>query len=371
MCVFVRACVRACVRVCVCASVSASMSVSYLILKFLTSLILSLSNGTYILCTHSEVALNSAMNSNASLSATSSTPSLCCAVHAGKGIVIKVKHRYPFSSALKRMSVIAECSIPFKAESGLFIFSKGAPEVLASYMDVIPPFYQDTYVHHMTRGKRVLALAYRKVQSTSQQTLQDLRDTPRSQIESGLTFAGFLVFDCDLKVDSKSVIRELISSDHKVIMITGDSAYTAADVAAKLGMTRTGAGAGLLNLESKTLSSPNGNGAGAGVEELVWRKVAGAAATGNGSGKNKVSPPPSVSIDIPFQPSPEALRALSAQYSLCVTGSSLLAIQTSNGDSGSAVLKALCPNVTVFARVSPAQKVCTYVQDILRSVFLC
>jgi manganese-transporting P-type ATPase len=319
------------------------------------------------------VALNSAMNSNASLSATSSTPSLCCAVHAGKGIVIKVKHRYPFSSALKRMSVIAECSIPFKAESGLFIFSKGAPEVLASYMDVIPPFYQDTYVHHMTRGKRVLALAYRKVQSTSQQTLQDLRDTPRSQIESGLTFAGFLVFDCDLKVDSKSVIRELISSDHKVIMITGDSAYTAADVAAKLGMTRTGAGAGLLNLESKTLSSANGNGngAGAGFEELVWRKVAGAAASGSGSGKNKVSPPPSVSTDIPFQPSLEALRSLSAQYSLCVTGSTLLALQTSNADSGSAVLKALCPNVTVFARVSPAQKVCKYVQEIRRSVFLC
>jgi manganese-transporting P-type ATPase len=319
------------------------------------------------------MALNSAMNSNASLSATSSTPSLCCAVHAGKGIVIKVKHRYPFSSALKRMSVIAECSIPFKAESGLFIFSKGAPEILASYMDVIPSFYQDTYVHHMTRGKRVLALAYRKVQSTSQQTLQDLRDTPRSQIESGLTFAGFLVFDCDLKVDSKSVIRELISSDHKVVMITGDSAYTAADVAAKLGMTRTGAGAGLLNLESKTLSSSSGNGAGAGVEELVWRKVAGAAASGSGSGsgKNKVSPPPSVSIDIPFQPSPEALRSLSAQYSLCVTGSSLLALQTSNGDSGSAVLKALCPNVTVFARVSPAQKVCTYVQEIRRSVLLC
>ena len=228
----------------------------------------------------------------------------------------------------------------------------------------------------MTRGKRVLALAYRKVQSTSQQkTLQDLRDTPRSKIESGLTFAGFLVFDCDLKVDSKSVIRELISSDHKVIMITGDSAYTAADVAAKLGMTRTGAGAGLLNLESKTLSSPNGagNGAGAGsgggVEELVWRKVAGAAASGSGNGKNKVSLPPSISIDIPFQPSLEALRSLSAQYSLCVTGASLLALQTSNSDSGSAVLKALCPNVTVFARVSPAQKVCTYVQEIRRSVF--
>lgn len=306
------------------------------------------------------------MNSNASPSATSATPSLCCAVHAGKGIVVKVKHRYPFSSALKRMSVIAECSIPFKSETGLFIFSKGAPEVLASYIDDLPLFYHDTYVHHMTRGKRVLALAYRKVQSTNQQkTLQDLRDTPRSKIECGLLFAGFLVFDCDLKADSKSVIRELISSDHKVIMITGDSAYTAADVAAKLGMTRTGAGSGLLNLESKVPSSTNG----AGCEELVWRKVAGAASAGSGSGKNKVPPPQptqstSIAIDIPFQPSVEALRTLSAQYSLCVTGSSLLALQTSNADSGSAVLRALCPNVTVFARVSPAQKVCSTVHDL-------
>lgn len=266
------------------------------------------------------------------------------------------------------MSVIAECSIPFKSETGLFIFSKGAPEVLASYIDVLPPFYHDTYVHHMTRGKRVLALAYRKVQSTNQQkTLQDLRDTPRSKIECGLIFAGFLVFDCDLKADSKSVIRELISSDHKVIMITGDSAYTAADVATKLGMTRTGGGSGLLNLESKVPSSTNG----AGAEDLVWRKVAGAASTGSGTGKNKASPPQSTSmaIDIPFQPSLEALRTLSAQYSLCVTGSSLLALQTTNADSGSAVLRVLCPNVTVFARVSPAQKVCSTVHDLYRRFF--
>ena len=37
-----------------------------------------------------------------------------------------------------------------------------------------------------------------------------------------------------MKVDSKSVIKELQSSDHKVIMITGDSVYTAVDVAKRL-----------------------------------------------------------------------------------------------------------------------------------------
>jgi magnesium-transporting ATPase (P-type) len=40
----------------------------------------------------------------------------------------------------------------------------------------------------------------------------------------------------DLKADSKSVVRELLKSAHRVVMITGDSAYTAANVGDKLGI---------------------------------------------------------------------------------------------------------------------------------------
>ena len=211
-------------------------------------------------------------------------------------------------------------------------------------------------------------MAYRQVPSTNMaRAQQDLRDAPRSKVESGLTFAGFLLFDCDLKADSKSVIRELRNSNHRVIMITGDSAYTAADVASKLGMTRTGADSGLLNLEllsaQPSKNSTNAPSKGMAADEgLVWRKVLG---TGVGMKSTKAAAAAAAAVavseskvEIPFNPSKDALRALAAQYSLCVTGPSLVALL---GDSAlndrSNVIKALCPNVTVFARVSPAQKV--------------
>ena len=49
---------------------------------------------------------------------------------------------------------------------------------------------------------------------------------PRHEMEKSLIFVGFLVFDSDLKADSKSVVRELKATNHQVIMITGDSVYT-------------------------------------------------------------------------------------------------------------------------------------------------
>lgn len=275
--------------------------------------------------------------------------------------MLKVKHRYPFSSALKRMSVLVECSLPAEQKSGIFVFTKGAPEVLAAHMIDIPAFYHETYVHHMTRGKRVLALAYRSVSSSNpSQDLQELRDAPRSKVESDLLFAGFLVFDCDLKADSKSVVRELLNSDHRVIMITGDSAYTAADVALKLGMTRSGAESGLLILESRDESSATPNN---GNQILFWKKALGSV-TGKGATKSFEKMVKEAEVEFAFDPSKEALKELARKYSLCVTGTALTALSASlckesklGTTEETELLNALCPNVTVFARVSPAQKV--------------
>ena len=50
---------------------------------------------------------------------------------------------------------------------------------------------------------------------------------PRQEMEKSLIFVGFLIFDSDLKADSKSIVRELKAVNHQVIMITGDSGYTA------------------------------------------------------------------------------------------------------------------------------------------------
>jgi magnesium-transporting ATPase (P-type) len=83
---------------------------------------------------------------------------LGCVVHRERGIVMKLKHRYPFSSTLKRMSTIVEhCALPSAAsvaagrpvagQTSLFLFTKGAPEVLAepgteyAHLDVSNSFH--------------------------------------------------------------------------------------------------------------------------------------------------------------------------------------------------------------------------------------
>ena len=126
-------------------------------------------------------------------------------------IKLRVRKRFAFSSALKRMSVVIE-----GAGNTMFVFTKGAPEVLSDKLDQIPSDYARTYQFHMTRGKRVIALAYKQLPSGS---LSSSRDVIREDVESKLMFLGFLIFDCDLKPDTKGVMKELIASDHKVLSI--------------------------------------------------------------------------------------------------------------------------------------------------------
>jgi cation-transporting ATPase 13A1 len=45
----------------------------------------------------------------------------------------------------------------------------------------------------------------------------------REEAESDLIFCGFIVSECPLKEDTKSVIEELVQSAHEVKMITGDN----------------------------------------------------------------------------------------------------------------------------------------------------
>lgn len=271
-----------------------------------------------------------------------------------RGISILVKHRYPFSSALKRMSTIAHSTVlgvdltetgsekGAAISSGLYVLTKGAPEVLAhaGLLVNLPPCYRATYELHMSRGKRVLALAYRELSPEEASRSSDLS---RAEVEKGLTFAGFLLFDCDLKVDSKSVIRELRVSDHRVVMITGDSSYTAADVAAKLGMTR-GADKGLLVLDDVSVASTSGSGKAGTSAPLVWRAISPSSDHAN----NK--------LEVPFDVSSGALDDLARQHTLCVTGPALSVLEGGKSSLANSTLIALCPRITIFARVSPSQK---------------
>ena len=253
--------------------------------------------------------------------------------HAGRQATVTRRQLYPFSSALRRMSVVAAvapmrsspASVDAASKSApqvpaLWVFTKGAPEALAGLLTTVPRNYHDVYQHHMSAGKRVLAIACRKLPKSL--TSQSIRDLPRAQAEAGLSFCGFLVYDCDLKADSRGVIRELRQSLHEVIMITGDSAHTAADVARRLGMLRGDVPLLLLH------ALPSG--------ALVWR----AAYSGGPT-------------DEAFQTG--GIVELSAKCDLCVAGDALQALLAATA-AAEGVLEVLSPHVKIFARVSPAQK---------------
>ena len=211
-----------------------------------------------------------------------------------RGIDMLVKRRFAFNSSVKRMSVEVEVVDHFSKERVAFVFCKGAPEVLADLLAETPPHYRATYHHHMSRGKRVLAVAFKQIPLASSNSHHQ---SDRRHVELGLHFAGFLVFECELKVDSKSVMKELCTSGHRVVMITGDSVYTAVDVARKLSMLSSEATVPLV------LQVGLGG-------ELVWRRVDETA----GEGEGHVD-------DISF--SLGTVSQLREGHDLCITGAAL------------------------------------------------
>ncbi|CAN0407223.1 unnamed protein product [Ectocarpus fasciculatus] len=278
----------------------------------------------------------------------------------------------------------------------LWVVAKGAPESLEPLLSDAPPNYRSTFLHHMGKGSRVLALAYRALEPRVD--LATCRRMRRSSAERGLRFGGFLVLGCPLKPDAPYVVRELRESSHSVCMITGDGALTAADVARQVGMIDQPPSRTLVL--SRTTPAAGGGGervaaaeglsaeAAGDASSLCWVSLAaGGAPSGGGDG-------------VPFDA--RGIATLAERHALCVTGdvlSQVLAVAGVDGGGGggvdvtaaaeassssattekrsklpsssssssngmpakavaahSSALSTLCSHATVFARVSPAQK---------------
>nr|XP_019003040.1 cation-transporting ATPase 13A1 [Kwoniella mangroviensis CBS 8507]OCF66501.1 cation-transporting ATPase 13A1 [Kwoniella mangroviensis CBS 8507] len=225
---------------------------------------------------------------------------------------INIRRRYQFSSALKRMSTISAIS---DAHGRKWIAAvKGAPETLKGMYVSVPEYYEETYRWYTRRGSRVLALGIKEMNVRPEQ----INTIQRDEVESKLTFAGFLVFHCPLKPDAVETLKMLNDSSHRCIMITGDNPLTAVHVAKDVE---------IVDRETMILDLKEGTTS----DELVWKNV-------------------DETIVIPVKASEPFDQKLFDQYDICITGAALK--QYENLPSW----HQLCKHTWVYARVSPSQK---------------
>lgn len=228
---------------------------------------------------------------------------------------VHIRLRFHFSSALKRMSTVAQVTLGGGKKS-MLASVKGAPETLRSMFSRLPPNYDALYRDYTRRGSRVIALGYKYMDHLDANALRNVR---REDVESQLQFAGFLVLHCPLKPDAIESLRQLNDSAHRCVMITGDNALTAVHIAEEVEIIARDA----LILDRRE---------GGAEHELVWRKTNDEVARDQNA-------------DAPLH------RHLFDEYDVVVTGAALRVYE----DRPEA-LRELVENTSVYARVSPTQK---------------
>ncbi|CAB3251374.1 unnamed protein product [Arctia plantaginis] len=233
----------------------------------------------------------------------------------GKSPGLKIVHRNHFSSALKRMSVIAGYQINERGfmETHYISSVKGAPETVKGMLKEVPSHYDHVYLTLSRRGARVLALGYRNL---GKLTSQEIRDMSREDIESDLTFVGFVIISCPLKNDSKKAIAEIIHASHSVVMITGDNPLTACHVAKELKFTQKS--------EVLILSESSNT--------WGWKSI-------------------DEEVNLPVNPF-RTSKQLTSKFDLCITGEGL----TFLNENHHKFMLELMPHIKVFARFAPKQK---------------
>ena len=244
---------------------------------------------------------------------------------------IHILRRFQFSSALKRSSTISSINtLPNKN----FVAAKGAPETIRKMVIDAPENYEDIYKSFTRAGSRVLALAYKYLD-----TNVNVNKAKREQIESDLHFAGFIVFHCPLKDDAIETIKMLNESSHRSIMITGDNALTACHVAKEVAITTK---------DVLILDAPEEHHIAEKDADLVWRNV-------------------NETVVIPFNVEGKIDFASLAKHDICLTGFALSKL------SGHAQLLDLIKKTWIYARVSPTQKefILTSLKDAGYNTLMC
>ncbi|GMH40341.1 hypothetical protein BSKO_08245 [Bryopsis sp. KO-2023] len=240
-----------------------------------------------------------------------------------------IAHRFHFSPHLKRMSVVTRIQSD-QGEERAFVVTKGAPEVIGARLESKPANYDAGYKRHASQGGRVIALAYKVLDGDTEEGGMVLRGANREAAETGLTFAGFAVFQCPLKPESEGALRMLKNSSHQLVMITGDAPLTACHTASKVHITDRDV---LILSTATTRPSDSELGLGAAVVDRNYEWIS-----------------PDEKTVIPFSARRKDLLRVAANWDMCITGDALPYLMKRG------VASFVIPMVQVFARVSPDHK---------------
>ncbi|CAB1427291.1 unnamed protein product [Pleuronectes platessa] len=124
---------------------------------------------------------------------------------------VALVQRFPFSSALQRMSVVTVVGGGHSA----FAFIKGSPEMVASLCraETVPAQFSSKLRSFSSEGLRVLALGYKPLDNNT-----DPRTIKREEVEKDMQFLGLLMMKNLVKPDSADAINILrqaqLRSDH-------------------------------------------------------------------------------------------------------------------------------------------------------------
>ncbi|XP_056450032.1 cation-transporting ATPase 13A2 isoform X1 [Gadus chalcogrammus] len=142
---------------------------------------------------------------------------------------VAVVRRFPFSSSLQRMSVVAA---PPGGRPAIAII-KGSPEMVTSLClaDTVPPQFSGVLDDFASRGFRVLALGYKVMGSDT-----DLGTIEREAVERDMRFLGLFLMRNLVKPETAGVIQTLRQAQLRTVMVTGDNILTAVNVSRSCGM---------------------------------------------------------------------------------------------------------------------------------------
>ncbi|KAG0083097.1 hypothetical protein BGZ92_011085, partial [Podila epicladia] len=138
---------------------------------------------------------------------------------------------FEFVSTLRRMSVI----VKRLHSPGMDIYVKGAPEVMTDICskNSLPLDYHEKLSYYTHHGYRVIACAYKAMPTLNFVRAQRVK---RDQIESDLTFLGFIVFENKLKPTTAPIVATLGNARIRQVMCTGDNVLTAISVSRECGL---------------------------------------------------------------------------------------------------------------------------------------